>query len=189
MRIEIPGIESMKNDLLIGVDLQNDFANGALGNSAIRATIPGIAKFIRDFPGDKVLTMDSHEADTYLDTVEGRHLPVVHTVPSTAGFCLVQEVQSVLDGSETILEKSTFGCPGLAAFLKDRHYGNIYLIGWDTGYCVISNAILAKTFCPGAEVHVIEPLCACATPETHETALRAMATLHIDIIRPIREQA
>ena len=170
------------DDLLIVVDAQNDFVNGVLRNEHAQKIIPGIAALFKIFPGRKFCTKDTHD-ENYLDTQEGKRLPIEHTIVGTHGWQLVDEIKELITDDDLIINKYTFGSTYLFEALMRHHYNRIYFVGLDTGYCVISNVVLAKTADPEAEVHVIEPLCACATKESHDTAIKAMETMHVVIDR------
>lgn len=171
-----------KNDLLVVIDAQVDFMTGILSNEHTKKIIPDIAKLIEIFPGQKVFTKDTHLSN-YLDTREGKYLPVIHTELGAPGWQLVPEIQEHVTTADLIIAKNTFGSVDLSQHIHNHHYPNIYFVGVDTGYCVISNVIMANSADPETNIHVIEPLCACATKESHETAIKAMENMFIDIIR------
>lgn len=171
--------------ILVIVDMQNDFLTGALGNAECQKTIPAVVAQVRTGDYDKVfLTQDTHAAD-YLNTREGKNLPVEHCIEGTEGWKVNAEVLSAVDevygtASEkvSILTKPTFGSVMLAKELeafyekdKDLH---IDFVGVCTGICVISNVMLAKAYCPEAELRVLSDACACVTTQSHVQALEAM---------------
>lgn len=175
------GLKITERDLLIVVDVQNDFVSGVLGTARAQALIPKIVQFIKEFPGEKIFTMDTHGED-YLKTQEGRNLPIVHTVEGTHGWELVDEVKALVTGRDLVLRKNAFGSLHLADAVREHTFDNIYVIGFDTIFCVLSNIIIAKSALPEVPVHVIASLCACASRETHKTALSVMRTLQVDVV-------
>lgn len=175
------GLKITERDLLIVVDVQNDFVSGVLGTARAQALIPKIAQFIRDFPGEKIFTMDTHGED-YLETQEGRNLPIVHTVEGTHGWELVDEVKALVMGRDLVLRKNAFGSLRLAEAIQEHTFDNIYVIGFDTIYCVLSNIVIAKSAAPEVPVHVIASLCACASRETHKMALSVLKTLQVNVV-------
>ena len=177
------GLNPTKRDLLIVVDVQNDFVFGILGTKRAQALIPDIAQFIHDFPGKKIFTMDTHR-ENYLSTQEGRNLPIIHTVEGTHGWELVDEIKALVTDEDIVFRKKAFGSMDLACELihHGSDYDNIYVIGFDTIYCVLSNVVIAKAAAPEVPIHVIASLCACASRETHKMALSMMKTLQVDII-------
>lgn len=174
-----------EDDVLVIVDMQEDFVNGPLGNEEARQIVEPMAKFIKDFPGSKIFTQDTHEND-YLETQEGRNLPVVHTKYRTPGWQIVEPIKTISDKlpANTFI-KNTFGSNILYHYMSFTKPKNAYFIGVKTGICVISNVVLTKTASPETIVHVIEPLCACVTPESHKTAINAMRMLQVDVIEEI----
>ena len=181
--MNLSNLKFTSRDLLIVVDVQNDFVFGVLGTKRARALIPDIVRFIKDFPGKKIFTMDTHQ-ENYLSTQEGRNLPVIHTIEGTHGWELVDEVKALVTDEDIILRKNAFGSIDLAWELirHSNDYDNIYFIGFDTIYCDRYNIIISKAAVPEIPVHVIASLCACASRQTHKTALFVMKTLQVDII-------
>lgn len=126
--------------------------------------------------------MDTHHED-YLRTQEGKHLPIAHTVKGTPGWELVDEIKALVTEEDRIIEKSAFGSVSLACDLLCKiGYDNIYVIGFDTIYCVLSNIVIAKSAAPEVPIHVIASLCACASKETHKLALSVLKTLQVDVV-------
>lgn len=171
------------NKALVVVDMQNDFITGALANEEGQKIVPKIAEYIRNFDGKIYVTKDSHD-EHYMDTMEGKKLPVPHCILGTEGHDIVAEIYAALkeeDNFKTII-KLTFGSTDLAEELSTMEdIDEIILCGVCTDICVISNALLIKAFCPNTKITVLKDLCAGVTPESHETALKAMAACHIDI--------
>lgn len=173
----------MKN-ILVVVDLQKDFITGALGTAETVAILPKAINKIKGFKGDVLYTMDTHSED-YLNTREGRRLPVAHCIKGTEGWRLAPEIEAVKEKDAPVFEKPTFGSTDLASFIAET-YGeeelHIELIGLCTDICVISNAMLLKAALPEADITVDSSCCAGVTPASHQNALEAMKVCQIDII-------
>ena len=165
--------------LLVVVDMQKDFVTGCLGTKEACEITDSVAEYVKNFDGDVVFTMDTH-GENYMETQEGNKLPVPHCIKGSDGWEIVPELKSY---ANKVFEKPTFGSKELADFVTNNEYESITLIGVCTGICVLSNAILIKAFAPEIPVRVIAGLCACVTPDTHETALRAMETCQIEVVR------
>ena len=197
----------MKKVLVI-VDMQNDFVDGALGTPEAQAIVPKVADYIRTH-ADKdtvlVFTKDTHEVN-YMDTQEGKHLPVAHCIKNTYGWELAPAIQEAIYDTrdkyfdfdsyfpyvaDHIVCKPTFGSMDLQNLLfviddmtgtQSGEIAEITLCGLCTGICVLSNAILCKATLPEVPVKVIEDCCACVTPDSHKTAIEAMKLCQIEII-------
>ena len=174
--------------LLVVVDMQNDFIDGALGTPEAAAIVPGVVEKIKNFSGRVIATRDTHGED-YLETQEGRNLPVPHCIRGTAGWEIRPEIQRLI--SEPPVDKDTFGSAALGEMLRglDEREGleSITLVGLCTDICVISNAMLIKAFLPEIPVIVDASCCAGVTPESHERALKAMAACQIAIEGNVQE--
>ena len=166
--------------LLIVVDMQKDFIDGSLGTAEAVKIVPSVTEVINNFDGDVVFTLDTHSA-IYLDTQEGKNLPVPHCIKGTDGWRLDSKIEPLSLGRR-IFEKPTFGSVELAEFVANNDYTDITLIGLCTDICVLSNAMLIKAFLPEVKVSVIESCCAGVTPESHKNALSAMKMCQINII-------
>lgn len=167
--------------LLVVVDMQNDFVDGALGSGQARAIVPGVVQKARQYQesGDEIVfTMDTHHRD-YMDTMEGKKLPVIHCVRDTPGWEIIKELRDI-PGKR--IEKDTFGSVELAGYVKAGGYDSVELIGLCTDICVISNAMLIKAFVPNTPIQVDVSCCAGVTPQSHENALNAMKMCHIDLL-------
>lgn len=181
----------MAKRILVVVDMQNDFTTGVLGNQECAAAIVPVADLIRNGGYDIVAaTRDTHGED-YLNTQEGKNLPVVHCVKGTEGWEIVPKIREALEEisggrQPLVFDKPTFGSTLLAEYLRKQYEEDrnleIDFVGVCTGICVISNVALAKAFCPEAKVSVIGSACACVTPESHETALNAMKTFQVAVV-------
>ncbi len=171
--------------LLIVVDMQNDFVTGVLGTKEACNIVPDVVKLVDEFDGDIAFTKDTHH-DNYLDTQEGKKLPVVHCIEGTDGWEIIPELKKYTTADNKrligIFNKPTFGSTELAKALSDKDYDEIIFCGVCTGICVISNAMLVKATLPETPVKIVESCCACVTPESHNTALEAMKTCQMEII-------
>lgn len=170
----------MFRKILVVVDMQNDFIDGALGTPEAVKIVPAVCEKIRSFDGDIVFTMDTHSS-IYLETQEGRNLPVEHCIKGTDGWKLNEKIEPLSQGCR-IFEKPTFGSVELANFIAGGNYGEVELIGLCTDICVISNALLIKSYLPEVPVSVDAKCCAGVTPESHANALTAMKMCQINIV-------
>ncbi len=168
------------NKLLVVVDMQKDFVDGSLGTAEAVKIVPQVAEEIESFDGDVVFTLDTHSS-IYLETQEGKNLPVPHCIKGTDGWRLDKTIEPLSLGKR-IFEKPTFGSVELAEFVANGDYDDITLVGLCTDICVLSNAMLIKAFLPEVKVSVKASCCAGVTPESHENALSAMKMCQIDII-------
>ena len=169
--------------VLIVVDMQNDFVDGVLGSKEAVSMIDTAVETITSFDGKVFYTQDTHGED-YLDTEEGRHLPVVHCIKGSQGWKIHPKIEkALLLKDATGIEKSTFGSEKLMGIIEKEvpDVESITLIGICTDICVISNAMLAKAHFQNTPVSVISSACAGVTPESHENALAAMKMCHIEI--------
>ena len=172
--------------LLVVVDMQNDFIDGALGTPEAQAIVPKVIDKINNWDGDIWYTQDTHHPD-YLSTNEGKHLPVVHCIRRSHGWEVQKEVDDALRYAScsthvAIFEKGTFGSYALAQNVALESYNEITLIGLCTDICVVTNALLLKTVCSEAKVVVDASCCAGVTPESHKAALLTMKMCQVDVI-------
>ena len=173
--------------LLIVVDMQNDFIDGALGTPEAEKIVDKVGAKINEYDaaGDLVIfTADTH-GDNYLETQEGKKLPVAHCIYGTKGWEISSRLFHPKDAP--IIEKNTFGSKELAIMLMELERTGeapkaIELVGLCTDICVISNAMLVKAFLPEVPVTVDSSCCAGVTPESHANALKAMEVCQIRII-------
>ncbi len=170
--------------ILIVVDMQNDFVDGALGTGEARLIVHAVVNKIKSYKKEDVFaTLDTH-ADDYLSTQEGRNLPVPHCIKGTPGWQLVPEIDVLIDPSRRF-EKPTFGSLKLAEFLKAENAKepiSVELVGLCTDICVISNALLIKANLPETEIAVDKNCCAGVSVHSHEAALEAMACCQVKIL-------
>lgn len=168
--------------LLVVVDMQKDFIDGALGTPEAQAILPAVIEKIAAFEGDVVYTRDTH-GESYLSTAEGKKLPVVHCVEGTPGWAIHPAVEQAGAGkTAAVIDKPTFGSTALADFAEQGGYDAIELIGLCTDICVISNALCLKARLWETPIAVWKDCCAGVTPASHENALSAMAMCQIDIL-------
>ena len=166
--------------LLIVVDMQKDFIDGALGSAEAIAIVPPVKALIEGFDGKVLFTRDTH-FDNYMQTEEGKHLPVPHCIKDTDGW----QIHPELDALRTTqpIDKLTFGSKELIALLADENdVESITLCGLCTDICVVSNALLLKASFPEAPIAVDAACCAGVTPQAHEAALATMKSCQIDVI-------
>ncbi|MBQ8687006.1 MAG: cysteine hydrolase [Ruminococcus sp.] len=170
--------------ILVVVDMQKDFISGALGTAEAAAIVPGAAEKIRGFDGDIFVTFDTHFED-YMETAEGKKLPVPHCIKGTDGWELDDKIAEALSGKKyTAVEKITFGSVELPELVKAAAAGEAFsvtLMGLCTDICVVSNALLLKASFPGAEIAVDADCCAGVTAESHQAALTTMRMCQIDV--------
>lgn len=174
----------MKHFLIV-VDMQNDFVDGALGSENAVKIVENVTRKIQCFDGTVIATLDTH-GDDYLDTQEGKKLPVKHCIKGTEGFELNRKVMSALEKKEyTLLEKPTFASVELPRLISRKAEGDAFtieLVGLCTDICVVSNALLLKANFPEAEISVNSACCAGVTEESHNAALMTMKSCQINII-------
>ena len=167
---------------LIVVDMQNDFIDGTLGTAEAVKIVPAVKEKIEKFEGRVIFTRDTHGED-YMDTQEGRLLPVPHCIEGSEGWQIRTELDEMR--KEPAVNKPTFGSTVLGKLLLDENekekIESITLIGLCTDICVISNAMLIKAFLPEVPVIVDAACCAGVTPESHANALNAMRACQIQI--------
>ena len=169
--------------VLIVVDMQNDFVSMALGTKEAKEIVKPLKEYLNKLDDNTyvVATRDCHD-ETYLDTNEGRHLPVVHCIFGTKGVEIVDEIKDF--PFNKIINKPNFGISAgtWKTILKDIEIENITLVGLCTDICVISNALALKTAFPEVNIRVIESLCAGVTKESHDAAILTMKMCQVDII-------
>lgn len=169
-------------NILIVVDMQNDFIDGALGTPEAQSIVPAVKELIKSHTGRVIFTKDTHSPD-YLSTSEGKNLPVEHCIKGTYGW---EIADSLKEYANEVIEKPTFGSMDLAEQLKKENekdpIGKITLVGLCTDICVISNALLLKATFPEVQISIIEGACAGVTPESHKNAISAMKMCQITII-------
>lgn len=166
--------------ILVVVDMQNDFIDGALGTPEAVKIVPYVKKHIEGFDGKVLFTRDTHFED-YLDTQEGRNLPVKHCIKGTPGW----EIRAELDALRKTepIDKPTFGSSRLPQILaQEENLESVTFVGLCTDICVISNVMLTKAFFPEVPVFVDAKGCAGVTVQSHRNALEAMKMCQVTII-------
>lgn len=178
----------MEKKILVVVDMQNDFIDAALGTAEAQAIVPAVVERIRqcrEAGWTLIATLDTHGPD-YMNTPEGKKLPVPHCIKGTPGWQLNADVAAALGSDILLLEKPTFGStqlPWLISDLaQDSEHLTIELLGLCTDICVVSNALLLKAHFLHADIAVRRSCCAGVTPTTHEAALATMGCCQIDIV-------
>ena len=166
--------------LLIVVDIQKDFVDGALGTAEAVSIVENAAKKIEAFDGEIFVTYDTH-FENYMNTAEGAKLPVPHCIKGTEGWQLIPPLEKYCtENNCKVYEKLTFGSVELAQnMLAEQTIESIELIGLCTDICVVSNALLLKAFLPEVTIKVDSACCAGVTPEKHAAALETMRSCQI----------
>lgn len=171
----------LQKNVLVVVDMQKDFIDGALGTKEAVAIVDKVAGLVRGFDGEVVFTRDTHH-ENYLQTQEGKKLPVVHCIEGTDSWKLDKKLEALRLDDRKVFDKPTFGSMELAAYLQTLEaLESVTLVGLCTDICVISNALLIKAALPEVAVSVVESCCAGVTPESHQNALAAMKMCQIEI--------
>ncbi len=169
--------------LLIVIDMQNDFIDAALGTKEAVGIVEAVKEKIRRYPAaDVIATMDTHH-ENYMETQEGKNLPVMHCIKGTEGWMIRPDIAELLTESK-IYEKPTFGSMALAEDLKalsEKEEIELELAGLCTDICVVSNALLLKAAMPEVKISVDASCCAGVTPEKHRAALETMRSCQIQV--------
>ena len=166
----------MKKTLIV-VDMQNDFIDMALGTKEAVVIVPKVKEKIQKYiqNGDEVIfTRDTHFAD-YLQTTEGKYLPVEHCIKGSKGWEIAEGLY--VEGCK-IIDKPNFGWPNW----KEERLEAVEIVGLCTDICVVSNALIIKAVFPDAQVKVDSSCCAGVTPETHQAALQTMQMCQVEIV-------
>lgn len=172
----------MSKHALVVVDMQNDFISGALGTKQAEAIVSNVVDKVKAFDSEVIFTRDTH-FENYLESTEGKNLPVPHCIKDTNGWQICSELEEFITESTKIFDKITFGSVELAEYLKAMdNLQEVTLVGLCTDICVISNALLIKAFIPEIIITVDANCCAGVTPESHINSINAMKMCHINII-------
>ena len=175
--------------LLVVVDMQVDFVTGALGTTEAKAIVENVVKKVEEAKAmgkTVVFTLDTH-GENYMETQEGKYLPVAHCIRGTEGWELIPELEEMKDSRKAqCFDKPAFGSVALAEALKAMYEAGeleaVELVGLCTDICVVSNALLIKAFMPELPVSVDASCCAGVTPEKHAAALETMRSCQIQIL-------
>lgn len=178
---------AMNKNALVVIDVQNDFIDGALGSKEAQETLPRIVEKVRGFQGCVLATKDTH-FDGYLETQEGKNLPVPHCIKGTNGWDFPEELAELMEERAVkVFEKTTFGSVDLARELKrlfdHDEIESVEFVGFCTDICVVSNALLTKAESPELPVFVDARCCAGVTPEKHESALDVLESCQVQVKR------
>lgn len=170
--------------ILVIVDMQKDFVDGALGTKEAVSIVDKVVEKIESFDGDIFVTYDTH-FENYMETSEGKKLPITHCIKGSDGWKLDSKVQAALSKKEyTEVEKVTFGSVDLPRLIAEKYSAidiEIELIGLCTDICVVSNALVLKANYPEVPISVDAACCAGVTPETHQAALTTMKSCQINV--------
>lgn len=170
-------------DVLVIIDMQNDFITGSLGSELALGIVDNVVKKASEFKGNILFTRDTHH-DNYLETLEGKNLPVKHCIKDTYGWQICPELKELSDNS-IVIDKPAFGSIDLPAKIREVCPNNedltITLVGLCTDICVISNAMVLKANFPETKIVVIENCCAGVTVESHSNAINAMKMCQVEI--------
>ena len=169
---------------IIVVDYQNDFVSGALGFPGAEklesVIVEKLKTYIKD-GHDIIFTLDTHMSD-YLETQEGKRLPIVHCIDNSFGHNVYGRVNDYLKHAKKVFRKSTYGSLELGDFLSKQAYDEIEVVGLVTNICVISNVIIAKAALPEARIVVDMNACNSYNESLHQQTLNILEGMHIDII-------
>lgn len=180
--------------LLLVVDMQVDFIEGSLGTAEAQAIVPNVVKKIKEWDGAIVVTKDTHHRN-YLNTREGRYLPVEHCILCTPGHRIDGRISKALRRrarrlgiDSDVYPKESFGSIELVNDIYDdirdqmTPLEHVEIVGLCTDICVVSNALILRSAFPEADITVDASCCAGTTPENHQAALKVMKSCHINII-------
>lgn len=172
--------------ILVVIDMQNDFVTDALRNEDAIKIVPNVVKRVKKaVKNDEYIlfTKDIH-ASNYMDTIEGKKLPVPHCIEGTKGCDIIPELAPYTK-DRLVVGKNTFGSAALAQYIAVNRPDSVEFIGVCTDICVISNVLITKAFIPNTPIYVNELCCAGVTKESHDNAIKAMEACHIEIRKEI----
>ncbi len=168
--------------ILVVIDMQNDFIDGSLGTSEAKVAVHHALDLISKDYDEYFATLDTHN-ENYMDTLEGKKLPVLHCIKDSEGWKINEQIKNALDQKSChYIEKPTFGSIQLAETITALKPDKITLCGVCTDICVISNALLLRAYNPNTIIEVVKDACAGVTIENHQAALKTMQSCQIDII-------
>lgn len=163
--------------------MQNDFVDGSLGTKEAVSIVERVKNKVETYlseEADVIFTRDTHPAH-YLDTQEGKHLPVAHCIKGTNGWEIIPALQELSQRALKVIDKPTFGSVELAQYIADHDYEQVELAGLCTDICVVSNALLIKAYVPECTIKVDASCCAGVTVESHCSALQTMKMCQIEV--------
>lgn len=183
----------MEKRLLVVIDCQNDFIDGSLGTPEAMAIVDKVAEKIKTFDGEIAATYDTHFEDSYLNSNEGKHLPVKHCILHTEGWQLNPTIEKAFrdrlaeknekfsyNDDKRVFLKESFGSFALAQAIVQGGFDYVELIGLCTDICVVTNALVIKTAAPEIQIACDFSCCAGVTPELHNAAKMVMHSCQID---------
>jgi nicotinamidase-related amidase len=169
--------------IIVVVDMQNDFIDGSLGTAEAQEMLPRLKEKLKQVTdngsAELIFTMDTH-GENYLQTQEGKNLPVEHCLKGSHGWEITPELQGFVKQAKAVVEKPAFGSLDLPKLLGEAD--EVELVGLCTDICVISNAMVIKAAYPEVQVSVDASCCAGVTPESHKNALAAMKMCQIKVL-------
>lgn len=173
----------MGKKILIVVDMQKDFVDGSLGTKEAASIVNAVVEKVERYDGEVIFTRDTHDTG-YMESQEGKNLPVIHCVKDTEGWEIIRRLDDIRKEKRMkCYDKPTFGCVELAEDIKGAYENgeieSIEMIGLCTDICVVSNALLLKAYVPELPITVDAACCAGVTPEKHEAALETMRSCQI----------
>lgn len=171
----------MMRKVIVVIDMQNDFIDGALGTKEAQVMLPHlVAKLEREKDALLIFTQDTHSKN-YMETQEGRNLPVPHCIKPEKGWEIAPSLQPFVKEAAAVIEKPAFGSLELPKAVAKLQPDEVELVGLCTDICVISNAMILKAAFPELPVAVDASCCAGVTPASHDNALQAMKMCQVDI--------
>lgn len=173
-----------KKRIVFVIDMQKDFIDGALGTAEAQAIVPNVAARIQKEKAAGamvVFTRDTHGED-YMDTLEGKLLPVPHCIKGSDGWAITPELAPLAEDA-LVVDKPTFGCTALPELIRPYVDGEteFLFLGLCTDICVASNALILRAYFPGNRICIAPDCCAGVTPESHAAALTTMGACQIEL--------
>lgn len=169
------------------IDMQNDFIYGSLGNPTAQQIVSKVADHIKQLKTPVIFTRDTHNGD-YLKTSEGKYLPIPHCMKESSGWCIADQIMRVIESKSRddfmIINKDKFGSFDLVSAIRNNFQqepNKIEIFGLCTDICVITNALILKTWFPDVPIVCRSGLCAGTSAEAHKAALTVMKSCQIEI--------
>ena len=170
----------MKRKLLIVVDYQNDFITGNLGFKEALYVKPNIINKIKEYINEEIIFLKDTHDDSYLNTIEGEKLPIIHTIKGTKGWEIEKDVFNCVS-NPIVFEKNTFGSTKLFEYLLYKEYESIELVGLLSNMCVLANAVIAKTCCPNTKIIIDKKCTTTINEKLNEETFDVMKNLHFEV--------